>query len=109
MSSQIDVAPTVFGLLGFSYRSKFFGHDILHEGASHPRALMANYQTVGLYEDGLVVELKPNRRWRVVDAATGEERPVDARAQRLFEEAVSYYQVASHAYSHGELKTLVAR
>ncbi len=109
VSSQIDVAPTVFGLLGFSYRSKFFGHDILHEGASHPRALMANYQTVGLYEDGLVVELKPNRRWRVVDAATGEERPVDARAQRLFEEAVSYYQVASHAYSHGELKTLVAR
>jgi len=109
ISSQIDVAPTIFGLLRFSYRSKFFGHDILRDGPSHPRALMANYQTVGLYEDGLVVELKPNRRWRIVDAVTGEERPVDARGQRLFEEAVSYYQVASHAYAHGELKALAAR
>ncbi len=109
VSSQIDVAPTIFGLLGFTYRSKFFGHDILRDGPSHPRALMANYQTVGLYEDGLVVELKPNRRWRIVDAVTGEERPLDARGQKLLDEAVSYYQVASHAYAHGELKALAAR
>ncbi len=106
VSSQIDVAPTIFGLLGFTYRSKFFGHDILRDGPAHPRALIANYQTVGLYADGLVVELKPNRRWRIVDAATGEERPLDARGQRLLDEAVSYYQIASHAYAHGELKAL---
>jgi phosphoglycerol transferase MdoB-like AlkP superfamily enzyme len=103
ISSQIDVAPTIFGLLGFSYRSKFFGHDILRDGRAHPRALLANYQTVGLYEDGLIVELRPNRRWRIVDAATGEERPLDARGRKVFDEAVSYYQVASWAYSHGEL------
>ncbi len=41
IASQIDVAPTIFGLLGFHYRSRFFGHDILKEGAEHPRALMA--------------------------------------------------------------------
>jgi phosphoglycerol transferase MdoB-like AlkP superfamily enzyme len=104
LASQIDVAPTIFGLLGFAYRSRFFGQDVLRDGPAHPRALLANYQTVGLYEDGLVVELKPNRRWRVVDAATGEERPLDARARRFFEEAVSYYQVASHAYASGQLK-----
>jgi phosphoglycerol transferase MdoB-like AlkP superfamily enzyme len=109
IASQIDVAPTVFGLLGWSYRSKFFGHDILRDGPSHPRALLANYQTVGLYEDGLVVELKPNQRCRVVDAASGEERPLDARAQHLVDEAVSYYQVASHAYASGELKEAAAR
>jgi len=38
-------------MLGFGYRSRFFGHDILHEGANDPRALLANYQTVGYYSD----------------------------------------------------------
>jgi hypothetical protein len=104
LASQIDVAPTIFGLLGFGYRSRFFGQDILRDGPAHPRALMANYQTVGLYEDGLVVELKPNRRFRVVDAASGEEHPLDARARRVLDEAVSTYQVASHAYASGELR-----
>src|SRR6266699_3551535 len=50
IASQIDVGPTILGLLNFSYRSRFFGHDILHEGAHHQRALLANYQTVGYYQ-----------------------------------------------------------
>src|SRR5206468_1250801 len=77
IASQIDVGPTILGMLDFSYRSRFFGHDILREGADHPRALLANYQTVGYYRDGVVVELKPKRRYRIVDAATGRERAED--------------------------------
>jgi hypothetical protein len=59
---------------------------------------------VGYYEDGIMVELKPNARYRVVDAATGKPRPMDAKAQTLLERAISYYQVASEAYQRGELK-----
>src|SRR5882672_6686152 len=29
IASQIDVGPTILGMLGFGYRSRFFGHDIL--------------------------------------------------------------------------------
>lgn len=104
VASQIDVGPTLLGLLGFGYHSKFFGEDVLQEGGRHPRALLANYQTVGLYQDGVVVELKPNRRWRIVDAATGEDRPLDALGEHLLAEAVAYYQVASEAYLSGALK-----
>lgn len=104
VASQIDVGPTLLGLLGFGYHSKFFGEDVLHEGGRHARALLANYQTVGLYQDGVVVELKPNRRWRIVDAATGEDRPLDALGEHLLAEAVAYYQVASEAYLSGALK-----
>jgi phosphoglycerol transferase MdoB-like AlkP superfamily enzyme len=104
VASQIDVAPTLLGMLGFSYTSRFFGQDVLREGAAHPRAFMANYQTVGLYQDGLVVELKPGRRVRVVDAATGEERRRDPRAAALVDEAIGYYQLASRAFATGELK-----
>jgi phosphoglycerol transferase MdoB-like AlkP superfamily enzyme len=104
IASQIDVGPTILGMLGFGYRSRFFGHDILHEGAKDPRALLANYQTVGYYRDGIVVELKPKGRYRIVDAATGRERAEDALSARVMDEAISYYQLASRAYSSGQLK-----
>ena len=104
IASQMDVAPTLLGLLGFSYRSRFFGHDILRDGPGHPRALMANYQTVGYYEDGLVVELRPNSRVRVVDAQSGREVPDSDQTRQLVDEAVSYYQLASEAYRQGNLK-----
>ncbi len=102
LASQIDVAPTILGLLGFSYTSRFFGQDILSEGPANPRAFLANYQTVGLYRDGWVVELKPQRHARVVQ--------VDADAsgvshQALIHEAVAHYQGAAVAYKRGWLHT----
>jgi phosphoglycerol transferase MdoB-like AlkP superfamily enzyme len=104
VASQIDVGPTLLGMLDFSYRSRFFGHDILREGAKHPRALFANYQTVGYYRDGIVVELKPKGRYRIVDAASGRALAEDAHSARLLDEAIAYYQLASRAYRSGELK-----
>ena len=104
VASQIDVAPTVLGMLDFSYASRFFGHDILREGARHQRALFANYQTVGYYRDGIVVELKPKGRYRIVDAQSGQPRAEDARSAQLLDEAISYYQSAARAYRSGELK-----
>jgi phosphoglycerol transferase MdoB-like AlkP superfamily enzyme len=98
IASQMDVAPTLLGLLNVSYRSKFFGHDILREGQHHPRALMANYQTVGYYERGRMVELKPNARYRVVDVLNGREMPMDELSRHLLDEAISYYQLASEAF-----------
>jgi phosphoglycerol transferase MdoB-like AlkP superfamily enzyme len=104
IASLIDVGPTLLGLLDFSYRSRFFGHDILREGVNHQRALFADFQTVGYYQDGIVVELKPNGRARVVDAATGRERTEDVLSAQIMNEAISYYQLASRAYKSGQLK-----
>ncbi len=104
IASQIDVSPTILGFLNFSYKSKFFGQDILRDGLAHQRALMANYQTVGYYENGRVVELKPKRRVRVVDVATGQEAPQDEQSKQMIEEAISYYQLASEAYRQGNLR-----
>lgn len=103
LSSQIDVGPTLLALLNFSYRSKFFGHDILHDGPSHQRAFMANYQSVGYLEHGTLIELRPQRRWRAVDGESGKEIPANAAALKSLDEAVSYYQSASEAYRTGTL------
>ncbi len=103
LASQIDVPPTLLALLNVGYRSRFFGHDILRDGPAHQRAFMANYQTVGYLENGILVELRPQQRWRLVDAATGQERAADAAGMRILEEAVSYYQTAAEAYRSGAL------
>lgn len=96
LASQIDIAPTLLALLNVSYTSRFFGHDILSEGEAHPRALMANYLTVGYMEDGLIAELMPKQRVRVLEAASGRELPADdMRAQRIAQEAIAHYQVAT--------------
>ena len=95
VSSQIDVGPTVLSLLNFSYRSRFFGHDILSEGRFHQRALMANYLTVGYMENGKIVELGPKRKIRVVDAISGKVLEDGAIEKESIDEAISYYQTAS--------------
>lgn len=72
LASQIDVSPTLLGLLNFSYRSRFFGCDVLAKTCRHPHALLANYQTAGLYEHGTMVELRPNSLYRILDARSGQ-------------------------------------
>ena len=104
VASQIDVAPTLLALLNFSYVSHFFGQDILTEGRSHQRAVMANYQTVGYLENGMLVELRPQRRVRVVDAETGKELPPSEAARHFTDEAIGYYQGASDAFRRGALR-----
>ena len=104
IASQIDVAPTVLALLNTSYTSRFFGQDILTEGKVHQRALLANYQTVGYYESGKIVELRPPRRVRVLDAASGHELPLEGEAAHLAREAVGYYEAASSALKTGALR-----
>ena len=96
VASQIDVGPTILALLNVSYTSRFFGQDILTEGQHHQRALMANYLTVGHMEDGILVELAPKRRARVLEAESGRELPMtDAKAAAWINEAVAHYQVAA--------------
>lgn len=104
VASQIDVAPTILGLLNVSYTSQFFGQDILSEGVHHQRAFMANYLTVGYMEDGLIVELGPKSHVIVRSQQDGHIVPNDdPRASEVIEEAVSYYQMASAILSRRDL------
>ncbi len=97
VASQIDVGPTILALLNVSYTSQFFGQDILTEGRHHQRALMANYLTVGHMEDGVIVELSPKRRARVLEAGSGHAlAPGDPRSTPSIKETIAYYQVATH-------------
>ena len=95
VASQIDVAPTLLGLLNVGYTSEFFGQDILSAGHRHPRAFMANYLTVGYLEGGRVVELAPGKSAQVVDATTGTDLTNAPGTDQLIEDVVAYYQSAA--------------
>jgi phosphoglycerol transferase MdoB-like AlkP superfamily enzyme len=81
LCSQIDLMPTVFSLLHFSYDSKFYGQDILSPDYNE-RAFMATYQDLGYYSDGILTVLSPVRRVQQFDVEqtapwTHSETPVD--------------------------------
>lgn len=57
LTSNLDLAPTVLGLLGLSYAAPFFGQDVLHWNGG-PRTLLFNHNhDVALLRDGHLVIL----------------------------------------------------
>ena len=101
LMSQIDIAPTVLGLLDFHYYSKFFGRDVLASAPETDRAFVANYQTLGYLHGDRAVLLHPKR----LSEAFAFERPGrlvravnDAAAVR---EAIAFYSAASFVFRNG--------
>ncbi len=63
LASQIDFAPTLLALLGWSYPSRFYGWDVTAVPPEHGRALIGNYQRLGLLlADDRFAILEPPRR-----------------------------------------------
>jgi phosphoglycerol transferase MdoB-like AlkP superfamily enzyme len=101
LMSQIDIPPTVLGLLDFDYYSKFFGRDVLSSSPESDRAFVANYQTLGYLTRDRMALLHPRRRTEVfrVDAGKNILGPVQDEA--VLREAISYYQAASYVFRSG--------
>ncbi|MGH8687909.1 MAG: LTA synthase family protein, partial [Burkholderiales bacterium] len=103
LMSQIDIAPTMLGLLHMRYYSKFFGRDILNSPPSTDRAFVANYETLGYLKGDRLVVLHPRRK--VEEFLVQKEGADLTRLGRpepgLEAEAISYYQLASELYKSG--------
>jgi phosphoglycerol transferase MdoB-like AlkP superfamily enzyme len=101
LSSQIDVAPTILGLLNFSYESQFYGRDLMRLPKDEGRALISNYQKLGLVKNNKLVYLSPRQRIDVIEDPLGAHRSVEiGSAARLIEEEMAYYQSADYIWSH---------
>ena len=99
--SQIDIAPTLLGLLEFDYYSKFLGRDVLHSPPGSDRAFVANYQTLGYLKGNEMVVLQPKRATEF-RSLLGEARAAGAGDDaRLRREAIAFYQVAAHVFRNG--------
>jgi len=103
LSSQIDLAPTLFSLLDWSYKSKFYGQDILSSDFRE-RALIGNYQKLGLYRDKRLTILLPNRHvkeFNVTNLTLNNNKYTEIKAaQGDVDDTIAYYQSASYFYLH---------
>ena len=99
LASQIDVAPTLLGLLNFSYESKFYGRDIFQTRPDEERAFIGNYQKLGYLKNGRLTILSPGEQvssYRV-NFETGTTTPIPSEKSDL-SEAITYYQSANLAF-----------
>lgn len=100
LTSQMDYAPTLLGLLNWSYLSRFFGHDVRKIELADAHALIGNYQKLGHLEKGELVVLRPRGQATYhYELGSATLTPV---ASSIYgdEEAISYYQAASYLYKH---------
>ncbi|MGE0582128.1 MAG: LTA synthase family protein [Steroidobacteraceae bacterium] len=95
LTTQIDVAPTVLGLLGLPYSAPFFGQDVRHTPAKDRVAFFSHNHDVALYRDGelAILGLRKSVKNLRYDAATNtyDPAPADPALDSL---AVAYYQTA---------------
>jgi phosphoglycerol transferase MdoB-like AlkP superfamily enzyme len=107
---QLDVAPTILGLLGRPYRSMFFGRDLLKSKPDDGRALLHHNRDVGVLKGDRLVVLsmnkgeefyKGNPRAYREDSKTGgmvRLAQPDAVHLELKKDAVALFQVADDLY-----------
>ena len=101
LASQIDIAPTLFGLLNMDYTSTFFGRNVLREDAAPGRALIGNYQHLGLFDGDNLAILSPRQMMRRHDDALGQS--LESLVQQddpLIARSIAYYEGASYDFGH---------
>lgn len=105
LASQIDIAPTLLGLLNQSYTSTFFGHDLLRADHPNGRALIGNYQNLGLFDgENLAILSPPKEIRRRKNAKNSGREIISSTEDPLIKRAIAYYQGASHSFTEGLLK-----
>ncbi len=106
LMSQIDIPPTLLGLLNFSYRSRFFGYDINQLPAGRGRAYPSTYQKLGFLQDDRLTILSPPRAAEQVhpDRATGKVTALPSMDTASLYQAIASYQVAAQLVRDGGLR-----
>jgi len=107
LMAQIDIPPTLLGLLKFSYTSSFYGYDLFKLEPGRERVLLGNYQKAGLFRGDTLTILAPkqNVQQTIPDLdSRGDATPVLEPKPELVDEAVAYYQTASYRFGHGLMR-----
>ena len=99
LCSQIDVAPTLLGVMNWTYETKFFGKDILKMAPEEERAFISNYQKLGYIKNNHLTILSPQQKIThyAIDPEKGEMKvePADPETEN---ESIIYYQSANYVY-----------
>jgi len=107
LTSQIDLAPTVLGILNLNYTSRFLGYDIFRTAAGRERVFISTYQDVGYIRNNKLVILSPQKKIETMapDFVSGTATRINPD-QPLINEAIAWYQGANFLYKSGGYKMI---
>lgn len=109
-ASQIDIAPTLLGLLNLSYQSSFFGVDLLNANQKFTsRSFVSTYTDLGYFSNNKLYLLKLNKDKKIFEVELkkfgyqGSVEKLSKKYSKLDEEnlnkAINYYQIASYLFT----------
>ncbi|TBX66986.1 LTA synthase family protein [Flavobacterium silvisoli] len=112
LMSQIDVMPTLFGLLHFDYENKFYGQNIF-DSSYTPRAFIATYQDLGYIKNNVLTIISPVKKVKQFELIQQpnpkvgtnfqlyfEEKPMKTLREDLVNETIAYYQTSAYLLKH---------
>nr|MBP9097888.1 sulfatase-like hydrolase/transferase [Ferruginibacter sp.] len=103
LTSQIDLAPTLLGLMNLDYTSRFMGYDINKVAPNNNRAFISTYQDMGYIKHDTLVILSPRQGIDMYKTnfinGTNVKIPVN---EKLKNEAIAWYQGASFLFKSGK-------
>ncbi|WP_313028144.1 LTA synthase family protein [Soonwooa sp.] len=120
LMSQIDVMPTLFGLMNFNYESQFLGQDIFKTNYQ-PRAYIATYQDLGLIKDNILTIISPTKKVKQYDLKPQknnisaiynpyfDEVPRTTIDEQLKNETVATYEATSYWLKNKKLDKSVSK
>ena len=94
LASQVDIAPSLLALLHASYRSRFFGDDVIDADELERPVYISNYEKVAMILHGRTTILEPKKQ--VVQLKGEEVQPESTVDDEAVKDTVAVYQYASH-------------
>ncbi len=105
LMSQIDMGPTLLGLLNFSYTSKFYGYDIYKLEPGRERIFISTYQNLGFIQNGMMVQLDPQQKVNTYTPNFTDGSLIKIENDpTATNDAIAWYQTASYAFKNGLMK-----
>ncbi len=104
--SQIDIMPTLFGYLNWTYTTSLYGKDVRLMQSNEERALIGNYRTLGMLKATTFTEINDRKqcnqyKWE----ATTKQMTIDKKINTNYKDlTISYYQTASERFKSGKMK-----
>jgi phosphoglycerol transferase MdoB-like AlkP superfamily enzyme len=101
LGCQLDIAPTLLGLIGRPYESTFFGRDLLAPASSR-FALLNHNRSIAIYREPELLALslgKVVERFTRSDRKILSRQPLDPAANEAARDATALFQVADELYT----------
>jgi len=104
MTSQIDIFPTLWSLLGWTYTNAFFGKNVF-DAAYKPRVVLGTYQKLVYMRNDSAVVLSPQHKIEsFIYVKSKNEQKKTSLPKSFTDQAIANYQTAFELFKSGGLK-----